>query len=131
VLDVGEVRRVALAVIDDARSLTQKLPCICVTHHGEAQNDLGVVEKEILPENADARARRDRHGSFARLFVTGKNLEEGRLAGPVCADQAVARAGIELERDTREERACTKGFTELRSSNHPSRREPTTSASCG
>ena len=105
VLEVREPHRVPLAVVDDPRALLQGAPRRSVAGHRQVEDDLVDVEEAVLAEDADARARRERHAPVRRRLVPREDLQERGLPRAVRADEAVAGAGVELERRVREERA--------------------------
>jgi hypothetical protein len=118
VLDVREVRGVPLAVIDDARAFGERAPHVGVARHREVEDDRRVVEEAVLAEDADARARGDGHRAVGRRLVPRQDFQERRLARPVRAHEAVARARIELERHPFEQSATAVGLGELRDADH-------------
>ena len=77
-----------------------------------------VAHEAILAEDADARALVDGHAPFGRLLVTRHDLEERGLAGAVRANEPVARAAHQLQRDAFEERPCAVRFPEVGDADH-------------
>ena len=79
-LDVGEAPGVPVGVVDDALALLQRPPHLGLPHHGQVEDDLGVVEEPVLPQDAHARAAADGHGAVGRRLVAREDLQEGRLS---------------------------------------------------
>ena len=68
-----------------------------------AEDGLVLVERRLLQEDADARARSQAGLAVGRLVESGHDLEDRRLAGAVGADHADLRAGVEGHRDVIED----------------------------
>src|SRR5439155_2676634 len=60
----------------------------------------------LLSEVADGQVLAPEHGTCVRLLASDQDLEEGRLAGAVRADEAELVALRELEVDVREQKAA-------------------------
>ena len=105
-------------MIDDARALLQRLPHLGFAHHRQVADDLAVVEEAILAQDADARVRRDGEAALRGRLVAGQDAQERGLARSVGADEAVARAGVELQRDVLEQRASAERLAELGDADH-------------
>jgi hypothetical protein len=79
-----------------------------------AEDLLLLVEELVLPQHAEPRRLRDRDHAIRRLLVARQDVQQRRLAGAVGADQAVALAGVELERRTAEQDAVAVHHREVR-----------------
>ena len=62
-----------------------------------------LVERRLLQQDADRRVRRERRLTVGGLLHAGHDLEDGRLAGAVGADDADLRAGQERQGDVVED----------------------------
>src|SRR5262249_34449754 len=71
VFELGEAPRVALAVVDDARTLLEGSPYAPVAHHCEVEDDLGVARGEVLSQDADTGPAGDRDRPVRRRLVAG------------------------------------------------------------
>ena len=71
--------------------------------HDRLEHGLGVVELRLLREVADLGALRHLHRAHEVGVESGEDLEEGRLAGAVGADDADVRAVEEREVDVLED----------------------------
>ena len=72
----------------------------------------------ILGQDGHAPALADRYLALVGSELAGKEIEEGRLAGPVRPDDAVAVAGSKFEVDVLEEHAFAEGEREIGYANH-------------
>ena len=94
-----------------------------MTHDDRGQDFIFIKLKVVLLEDGHALAWGNHDVARGRLQLTGKHLEEGRLAGAVRADNAVAVSGGKLDIDVLEERlsavreryvlGCDHGFLVL------------------
>src|SRR5437667_11194825 len=74
------------------------------------QEGAGEVEfLRLLGKVADGQVLAPEHGSRVRLLASDQDLEEGRLAGAVRADESELVPFRELEVDVREEEAAAVG----------------------
>lgn len=64
----------------------------------------GLVGELVLAQFTQAGVLLEHHLASGRLQVTAKDLHEGRFAAAIGADQAVAVAVVEFDRDVFEER---------------------------
>ncbi len=81
-----------------------------IAGHGDVDDPLVVGEESILTKHADARVFCNRDRAVAERLVAREHFEKRRLARSVRADEPVARAGRELERHVRKERARAERF---------------------
>ena len=70
-----------------------------VAHDNGVHDGVGVVHILVLLQNAHALFGGDMHGAGGRLKFAGEYLYKGGFSGTVCADDAVAVAGGELQVD--------------------------------
>ena len=82
----------------------RRLPQRLIAHQRDIENRLVLVEELILLQDPQAQALRNRDRALAGFDVAGQHVEERGLAGPIGPHQAVALAGVELERHLGEER---------------------------
>ena len=122
VLELGEVAGIAGPVDRVALLLVERLPDDGVAHHRDVEDELLVVAGSG-PAGARPRGRAlgEVHGAVGGRLVAGEHAEERRLPRAVRADQAVARARVELERHALEERACAVGLAEVGGAEHRAR----------
>src|SRR5207247_7923586 len=73
----------------------------------------------LLGEVADGQVLAAEHGSRVRLLASDQDLEEGRLAGAVRADQAELVPLRELEVDVREQEAAAVGLRDALEAHDP------------
>jgi hypothetical protein len=109
-------RRVRVGV--DGILLLHALPHFCMTHHHDV-DDTQVFECElVLTQECHALMRVERHIAGGRFEHAGENLHEGRFAGAVGTDQAVAVAAAELDADVVEQRFGTELHGDVGSGQH-------------
>jgi hypothetical protein len=99
-------------------ALDQGVPDVVPTHHRDLEDRCPLVLEMVLLEDAEAGAPRHVDVAVGGHLLPGKNPQESRLARTVGSHEAVAAAGIELQRDLREERVGAPGFGEIRDGNH-------------
>ncbi len=87
------------------------LPELLVAHHDDVENREGLVFEVVLLEHAQPQLLGHVEDPFAGHFLAGENLQEGRLARAVGADEAVTVARVELEAGALEERLLAEGFS--------------------
>ena len=68
-----------------------------VAHDDRVHDGVGVIHRLILLEHRHSRLGIDMHTAGAWLELTGEDLQECGFSGAVCADDAVAIAGGELQ----------------------------------
>src|SRR5207302_3479551 len=73
----------------------------------------------LLGEVADGQVLAPEHGSRVRLLASNQDLEEGRLAGAVRADEAELVPFRELEVDVREQEASAVGLRDALEAHDP------------
>jgi hypothetical protein len=110
--------------LGDPPLLAERLPHHGVPAHRELEDERIVLEEAILPEHAEAGPLGDEDSPLGGLLVPGEDAQEGGLAGAVRADEAIARARVELERDALEERARPVGLGEVGRGDHARRGPP-------
>ena len=120
VLDLGVAVGVEVAVHvgEQALALLERLPDVLLAHHRDLDDRHVLVLEVVLLEDAHAGAPRHVDDAVRGDLVAGEDLEEGRLAGAVGADEAVARAGVQLEGDALEEGVAAEGFGQVGDRNH-------------
>ena len=87
--------------------------------HDDGVEDRLLVEGElVLPQHRDPLAGADDDLPLVRLDLAGENLQKGRLAGAVGADQAVAVARGELDIDVLENDPLAVGKGDIGCADH-------------
>ncbi len=88
----------------DGVALLRRAPHLGVAHHHHVQHAHVFIGELVLAQLAQAHARLQHDVARRRLEVAAQDLHEGGLAATVRADQAVAVALAELDRDILEQR---------------------------
>ena len=119
--EVGNLHAVVFAHLRqrvDPVALLLHAPQVRVTHdHGVEHAE--IFERElILAQLAEANVRLDRHVARGRRHVAAEDLHERRFAGAVRADQAIAIAVAELDRDVFEQWLRAELNREVGGGNH-------------
>jgi len=89
-----------------------------VTLHDHVDHALVLVAELVLVQLAHPQAGLEHHVTRALLEVAAEDLDQRRLAAAVRADQPIAVAVGELDRDALEERLGTKLYGDVRGREH-------------
>ena len=89
-----------------------------VAHNNGIQDSIGIIGKVILLEDAHAEIFRDRDLTGGGFQLTAENFQECGFSGTVCADDAIAVAGIELKVYIFKQRVAAELQTDIGNSNH-------------
>ena len=95
------VRRVRVRI--DRIALGHRGPHFGVAHHDDVEHPHVFVGELVLTQFAEANVRLEHDGARTLLQVAAENLHERRLAAAVRADETVAVAFAELDRDILEQ----------------------------
>ena len=109
---------VILGVGEDALLLGHRSPERGVAHHHDVEDALVLVLEVILLQDAEDGALRERDVAVVRALLAGQDLEQRGFAAAVRANDAVALAAVELERDALEEHLVAEVFGEVRDRDH-------------
>ncbi len=90
-----------------------RLPDVVVAHHRHLQDGHRFVTEVVLAQDAELEALGNGQGAGAGLLLTGKDAQEGRFPRAVRPHQAIAVAGVELDRDPLEQRLGAVGLGEV------------------
>ena len=80
-----------------------RLPHSGVPHQYDVEHAHVFERKLVLPQFSDALALVDGHAAAARFEIAAEDLHEGGLAAAIGADQPIAIAPAEFDRDVFEE----------------------------
>ena len=89
-----------------------------MTLQGHVEDAFGFVLVDVLPQPAQPLAGVEYHRAGGLLDLAGEDLEKGGLARAVGADEAVAVAGGEAQRDVLEQHLAAEGHAQLAGGDH-------------
>ena len=92
----------------DEVALLHRGPHLGMALHDDVENALVFVAELVLVQLAEPHARLQHHLARRRLEVAAEHLHQGRLAGAVGADQAIAIAVRELDGNLLEQRLAAE-----------------------
>jgi hypothetical protein len=78
-------------------------PHLSVTHHHDVEHTHVFVRELVLAQLAQADIRFEHHVARTRFEIAAQNLHKGGFAAAIRANQAVAVAAAEFDRDVLEE----------------------------
>src|ERR1700726_1674460 len=108
--------------------LDHRLPDVVVAHHRNLEDGHRLEAEVVLPQDAELQALRHGHRAGAGPFLAGQDAEERRLPRTVGPDQAIAVAGVELNRHPFEQRLGSIGLAEVGYRDHRARDDNTRTA---
>ncbi len=120
-LELAQARAVGVREVGlggERGHLGLQLPDHRVAHHHHVEHAHVVAARDVLLEPAHALAGLEEDLPGGLLQLAGEDLEEGRLAGAVRADQAIAVAGGELQADVLEQHLLAEGHAEGTGGDH-------------
>jgi hypothetical protein len=113
-LQLGEAVPVLLGDLglgEDVLLLLHGLPEDGVPHQHHVEDAVALVAELVLAQDSEALGAL--HSAAVRILVTGEDLHEGGLAGPVRAGQAVAPPWMEGDVDVLEQLLRPEGLADV------------------
>ena len=107
-----------LGVGEQALLLDHRLPDVVVAHHGDFQDGHVLVAEVVLLEDAQLEALGHRDRPLAGDVVPGEDAQKGRFTRAVGPHEAIAVAGVELDRHPLEQGLGAEGLTKVGDGDH-------------